>query len=326
MPNYPMILLAAIGRQASLAYAGSVVLGLALPQLANLLRPFIPISIFVFIMLAFARANIAGLRNVARQPRRLLFAVSVSAAIPPLIGWIFLTLPASAALDPGIRLGIALMAAAPPLMASPVYAGLLGFENSFALTTLVAGMAITPITAPVLASFLAGADVPISPLDLARRLALFIGSGILAGVFLRRLMGAPRLIALKNELDGLGVLMFFLFAVAAMDGVIEAALAAPLVIASMLALALLFSLIGFFAGYFSLRFFGFNDRFSVSICIGLRNLGLLIAPIIAIVPQRTFLYFAIAQLPIYFAPVFLKWLKSRLEPPANPHRPPPAPR
>ena len=66
--------------------------------------------------------------------------------------------------------------------------------------------------------------------------------------------------------------------------------------------------------YALLRPFGFDDRFSASIGIGLRNMGLLIAPILAVVPKNTFLYFALAQIPIYVAPVVLKAVKARLEP------------
>ncbi len=64
-----------------------------------------------------------------------------------------------------------------------------------------------------------------------------------------------------------------------------------------------------------------------SICISLRNMGLLVAPLLAIVPKTTFLYFALAQIPIYIAPVVLKAVKARLEPrkPARPTHDPPDP-
>jgi BASS family bile acid:Na+ symporter len=66
--------------------------------------------------------------------------------------------------------------------------------------------------------------------------------------------------------------------------------------------------------YLALRGTGFNDQFSVAICIGLRNMGLLITPILSIAPKTTFLYFALAQIPVYVAPVILKAAKRWLEP------------
>lgn len=301
-----------IGRHATSAYALSIFLGLALPQLATVLRPVIPISIFTFIVLAFARANLPGLRAVASRPGRLGAGFLLSTLAPPLIGW--LALQALPGLDPGIRLGIALMAAAPPLMASPVYAAVLGLENSFALTVLVLGMVVAPLASPFFASFLAGAEVPISPVALAERLTIFIGGGIVIGLVLRRVLGTARIAAVKNELDGLGVVLFFLFAIAAMDGVIDAALRAPLLVLGMLALSSLFCVVNFAASYLLTGAFGFNDRFSMAISIGLRNMGLLIAPIISLVPTNTFLYFALAQVPVYVAPLVLKAAKARLEP------------
>jgi BASS family bile acid:Na+ symporter len=310
----PRSALAFVGRHATIAYALSIVLGLGLPQLASALRPFIPISIFVFIMLAFARANLPGLKVVATHPARLAGALAISAVAPPLVALAYLTSPLAADIDPALRLGIALMAAAPPLMASPVYAQLLGFENSLALTVLVIGMAIAPLTAPVIATYLAGAEVPITPVQLAQRLALFIGGGMICGLILRRWAGVPRLTALKCELDGVGVLMFFLFAIAAMDGVIDETLARPLFMLKLLALSTILAMITFLVGYLGLRGLGFNDRFSVSICVGLRNMGLLITPILSIAPKTTFLYFALAQIPVYVAPLMLRAAKRLLEP------------
>lgn len=313
MLNLPRILLQRLGQHAAPAYAISIFLGLALPQLAAAMRPAIPITIFIFIMLAFARMNLPGIRAVAAAPKRLGAVLLVSCLVPPIVGYLALHLPWFRDLDPGIQLAIAMMASAPPLMAAPVYALLLGFENSLALAALVLGMVVVPLTAPTFTSLLAGADVPISPLALAERLFYFVGSGMLGGLILRRIAGLARLQAAKLELDGIGVLMFFLFAIAAMDGVLTATIATPGLMLLMLVLSTGFSTLNFAIAYLLFRPFDFNDRFSASICIGLRNMGLLVAPIITILPKNTFLYFALAQIPIYIAPMVLKALKARLE-------------
>jgi bile acid:Na+ symporter, BASS family len=98
-----------------------------------------------------------------------------------------------------------------------------------------------------------------------------------------------------------------------MDGVLVATLATPGLMALMLALSTGFSALNFTIAYLLFRPMAFNERFSASICIGLRNMGLLVAPIITILPKTTFLYFALAQIPIYVAPLALKALKARLE-------------
>jgi bile acid:Na+ symporter, BASS family len=315
MVDWPRLLLQRLGRHAAAAYAISIFLGLALPQLAAAMRPAIPVTIFIFIMLAFARMNLPGMKAVLKAPKRLLAVLAVSCLLPPAVGYLFLHLPWFRGLDPGIQLAIAMMASAPPLMAAPVYAALLGFENSLALATLVLGMATTPLLAPLFTSLLAGAEVPISPLALAERLFWFVGMGMVGGLILRRIAGVPRLQAVKLELDGLGVLMFFLFAIAAMDGVLEAGLREPRLMLTMLALSCFFCVLNFGLGFALFRPFGFNDRFSAAIGIGLRNMGIVVAPLLTVVPKTTFLYFALAQIPIYIAPVVLRALKARLSPP-----------
>lgn len=322
MLDWPRLLLQRLGRHAAPAYAISIFLGLALPQLAAAMRPAIPITIFVFIMLAFARMNLPGIKAVLTAPKRLLIVLAVSCLLPPLVGYLFLQLPWFRALDPGIQLAIAIMASAPPLMAAPVYAALLGFENSLALASLVLGMATTPLLAPIFTSLLAGAEVPISPLALAERLFWFVGTGMVGGLILRRVAGTPRLQAVKLELDGLGVLMFFLFAIAAMDGVLDATLQNPLLMLTMLGLSCFFCALNFTLAFVLFRPFAFNDRFSAAIGIGLRNMGIVVAPLLAVVPKTTFLYFALAQIPIYVAPVVLKALKARLEPDKSREAPP----
>jgi BASS family bile acid:Na+ symporter len=314
MLDWPRLLLQRLGRHAAAAYAISIFLGLALPQLAAAMRPAIPITIFIFIMLAFARMNLPGMKAVFGAPKRLLLVLAVSCTLPPLVGYVFLHLPWFRDLDPAIKLAVAMMASAPPLMAAPVYAALLGFENSLSLASLVLGMATTPLLAPIFANLLAGAEVPITPLALAERLFWFVGSGMVGGLILRRIAGMARLQAVKLELDGVGVLMFFLFAIAAMDGVLDATMREPLLMLTMLGLSCFFSGLNFALAYALFRPFAFNDRFSASIGIGLRNMGLLVAPILAVVPKNTFLYFALAQIPIYVAPVVLKAVKARLQP------------
>jgi bile acid:Na+ symporter, BASS family len=199
-------------------------------------------------------------------------------------------------------------------MASSAFMLVLGLENSLALTLLVLGMLVAPVASPAFASLLAGAAVPISPLMLAEKLALFIGLGMVLGLLLRRLVGYARITALKPELDGTGVLLYFVFAIAAMDGVIDTTLRQPLFVLGLLALTAGIAALGFALTWGLARSFGFNDRFSLATSVAFRNMGLLMTPIFSLVPPTTFLYFALAQIPVYVGPMVLKAVKARLEP------------
>jgi bile acid:Na+ symporter, BASS family len=128
-----------------------------------------------------------------------------------------------------------------------------------------------------------------------------------------------RIRANKEVFDGVGVLMYFIFAVAAMDGVIDAALSRPGMVAQFLAFAFLMAGLGFLTAWFVLRPLPPAERFVLGYATLQRNMGLLIAALGAAAPKTTFLFFALAQFPIYLMPLIVKPLAERLSaaPPAD---------
>ena len=132
-------------------------------------------------------------------------------------------------------LGLAIMGAAPPIMSSPAVAILYGFEPSLIIASVIVTTVVSPVVAPVLVEFLAGAAVPLDRWVLTLRLVLFVGGGMLVAAILRRWLGLARIRAMKANLDGFGVLMYFIFAIAAMDGVTRAALDNPRLVLFVLA-------------------------------------------------------------------------------------------
>ena len=187
------------------------------------MRPVLPVCIFFFVTLAFARADFGGVRRVLYRPGALAFAFAwITFALPLLIALGLLAV-GRGALSPGLLLGMALVAAAPPLMGFPVYAALLGLDNSMGIMLLVLSLVATPFVSPPLADVIAGEAVPIDPVQLGFRLLLMLAGCGVACMALRKAAGTARLAAWRNELDGVNVVLYFLFAIAAMDGVIAAA-------------------------------------------------------------------------------------------------------
>ncbi|MCP8940421.1 hypothetical protein NK718_17995 [Alsobacter sp. SYSU M60028] len=294
--------LAWLGRHGAAGFAVSIFLGLALPWLASSFRPFLPASIFLFVTLSFARADFAGVRRVMRRPA-MMAATSVwmVLAMPALIG-IGLAAIGRGAVEPGLLLGIALVAAAPPLMGFPAYAALLGLDNSLGIALLVITLAVTPFVAPPLASFVAGSAVPIDSVVLGVRLfGLLAGAGG-AALLLRRIAGPERLAAARHQLDGVFVLIYFFFAIAAMDGVIGQTLADPLRTVLYLAVGSGLALLGLGAAMLALRSLGAGEAFVLGLGTGMRNTGLLVGAMGAACPPDTYLFFALLQFPIYLAP------------------------
>jgi BASS family bile acid:Na+ symporter len=101
-----------------------------------------------------------------------------------------------------------------------------------------------------------------------------------------------------------------------MDGVLAAATRDPGQVARFLGVAFLISITGFAAAGLLLRPLVPADRFVLGYGTGQRNMGLLIAALGAATPDSTFLFFALAQFPIYLMPQIVKPLARRFAPAA----------
>jgi BASS family bile acid:Na+ symporter len=303
-----------VGRHGPLGFALSILLGLALPGLAATMRPVLPLTIFCFVALAFARADFASLRRVAGRPAAFAIALAwITFGLPVLVE-VALVAVGRENVSPGLLLGLALVAAAPPLMGFPVYAALLGFDNSLGMALLVVSMATTPLLSPPLAGFLAGEAVPIQASTLGLRLLLLLGGSLIACLVLRRVMGVQRIAAQRNVLDGINVLLYFIFAIAAMDGVIDAARATPGKVLAYLAIAFAIAAGGFLAAQVAMRFFGPSQAFVLGLGTGMRNSGLLVAAMGAACPPDTYLLFSLVQVPVYCAPLLVSPLARAIVP------------
>ena len=134
-----------------------------------------------------------------------------------------------------------------------------------------------------------------------------------AAAVLRRWPSArSRIRAHKAQFDGAGVVMYFLFAIAAMDGVLAArdrgsrpGRALPRRSPSRSRSR------AFARRRGSCAALAPGDRFVLGYATGQRNMGLLIAALGAATPDTTFLFFALAQFPIYLMPQLVKPLARR---------------
>jgi len=97
-----------------------------------------------------------------------------------------------------------------------------------------------------------------------------------------------------------------------MDGVLAAMLNEPGRVARFLSVAILLSLTGFTVTWLALRSVAPAERLVLGYATGQRNMGLLIAALGADTPATTFLFFALAQFPVYVGPQIIKPLAARL--------------
>lgn len=307
----PAAALAWLGRQGTRAVALSIFVGLLVPGAAAAFKPWLGETVFALLCLAFLRVEPAALREVLRRPALVLGATAwVMLALPVALGSLFFALGLGSSM-PGLYLILILQIAAPALMSSPAFAALMGLDVALTLAGLILCTAIVPLTASSFTHLFLGTSL-ISPLAFGAKLFGFIaGSALVAGI-VRGLSGRRFIDAQRERIDGLSVIGMFVFAMAAMDGVGAHALANPLLVIELTALTFALSL-----GVIALTTVVFiragrGRAFAIGILAGNRNVGVMLAATGFAVPDIAWLYFGLAQLPIYLLPQFFKPLAQRL--------------
>ncbi|HZD90377.1 MAG TPA: Na+-dependent transporter, partial [Pseudolabrys sp.] len=212
---------------------------------------------------------------------------------------------------PGLYFMLVLQMAAPGLMSSPAIAALLGLDVALTLGSLIVSAAIVPLTAGFFTHNFLGRAL-ISPAAFGLKLFAIIAGSALAATVIRKLAGRAFIEAQSRRIDGLSVLAMSSFAIAAMDGVSAHMVRDPLLVIGLLALAftLALGLIALTALVF--RPAGRARALAIGLIAGNRNIGLMLAATGFMVPDVSWLYFALAQFPIYLLPHLLRPLARRL--------------
>ena len=307
----PAAALSLAGRHGTLVAAASVFVGLAIPGLAAACKPYLGEAIVVMLTLAFLRVDPNELFHHFTRPGLVALATLwAMLLVPTVLGIGFLAFGLDQSM-PGLYFMLVLQMSAPGLMSSPALAALLGLDVALTLATLIVSTAITPLTASLFTHVFLGTALA-SPFGFGLRLFLIITGCALAAAIIRHVAGPTFIAAQRERIDGLSVIAMFMFAVAAMDGVADHFRSNPLLVIELtvLAFALALGLIAVTALVF-LRA-GRARAFAIGLIAGNRNIGLMLAASGFAVPDVAWLYFALAQFPIYLLPHLLKPLVRRL--------------
>ncbi len=306
-----MAMLAFFGRHGTIAVALSVVIGLALPMLAAFFKPLLGPAIIMMLILAFLRVEPSALAGLARRPALpVMSALWIMVAMPVILGVIFNASGLAASL-PDLYLMLMLQACAPGLMSSPALAALIGVDVALTLAGLVLTMAVAPVVAALFTHVFLGVTI-ITPVELAIRLFFIIAGSAAAAAIIRRMAGTARIERNRDTIDGLSVAGMFIFAMAAMDGVAAHFIAAPLFVTALTLLTFALSLGTMLATTLLFLPSGRERAFSIGILAANRNVGLMLTATGFAVPELAWLYFGLAQFPIYLLPLVLKPLARRL--------------
>ncbi|MBV9555550.1 MAG: Na+-dependent transporter [Pseudolabrys sp.] len=302
--------LAAIGRHGTGAVAASIFAGMLIPGLAPALKPWLGEAIVALLTLAFLRVQPAALLLIARKPALVIMTAAwVMLVTPALLAFLFIAGGLRDSL-PDLYFILILQSCAPSLMSSPAMAALIGVDVALTLASLLLSTALAPLTASVFTHLFLG-NALIDPPAFGLKLFLIIAGSALAATIVRRIAGNARIEAHSQVIDGLSVIGMFVFAAAAMDGVLAHAIARPVFVLGLTALTFVIAL-GMMA-LTALLFMpaGRNRAFAIGILTGNRNIGLMMTAVGFAVPDLAWLYFGLAQFPIYLLPMALKPLAQR---------------
>lgn len=299
-----LLVLSWIGRQKARAVAVLVVIGLALPNLGALLRPFVTEAVAGLLFIAFLRIDAGRLKTHLRRPGLVVFGSAWSMLGVPLL---FATACFLAGIDrsnPSLFAGLMLQSIASPMMAAPALAALMGLDATLVLATLILSSIAVPVTAP-LVSGLIGLDLAFSPLMLGVKLTAIIAGAAAFGLLTRRIVGVERIGRFGTEIDGINILILFIFIAAVMGDVGVRFLAQPALVAGLTVLAFAIFAALLTVTLFVFRFAGRQQAMALAMMTSQKNMGLMLAATGGLLPDMTWLYFAVGQFPIYLSPLML---------------------
>jgi len=207
-------LLRTAGQHGAAIVIAGVVLGLALPFLADLARPYLAIAIFIFTFGSFLKFDGASFKHeVANVKRNALMVLWATFGIP-LVVLVIMTL---ARPGPELAQGLLFWSLVPASPACVAFASILRLNAPIALMATVLGTAAAPFYIPALAVLLGGYQINIDPISTCLHLVLLIGGAAVAAMATKRLAGG--FVRDNPEaMTGIAVLAMFLAGMGSMRG------------------------------------------------------------------------------------------------------------
>lgn len=300
-----------IGRQKSGAIAVLVIIAILSPGLGTLLKPFVTHAVFGLLFLAFLRTDYAQTAGLVKNPALVIAATVWTTLLIPILIVFICTVTGLKEHYPEIFLGITLQAIASPITAAPAIAVIIGLDGTLVLVALVASTVLVPFSAPVIVAAF-GLELSLSPMAFGVKLFCILAGAAALGAIVRILLGSKLIKARSDEIDGINIALLFIFVCAVMGGLGQDIVDRPLpvLVLTMLAFALFFTLLAVTFAVFKAA--GTERAFALAMMASQRNMGLMLAGTSGIVPDLTWLYFAVSQIPLYLSPLLLAPLVKRI--------------
>lgn len=297
-----MSLLAFCARHGRWGLVVGLVAGLALPGLAQAMRPWLPHMVAGLLCITAFRVGYRGsIGQLSAAPRVLAEVLVLQLALPLLGLAVVFAFGLSATTA---ALAVVLMLSAPSISGSPNFAVLVGHDPAPAMQIMVMGMALFPLTIlPILLllgpAFGDTSGVLVTSLRLIVIIFLATGTGFLARA--RFLPNASP--AQIQSLDGAGVIALVVIVVGLMAGIGPVFTQQPLALFGWVSLV--------FAVNFGLQVLSFTlgprgpRAAPFSIIAGNRNVALFLLALPPELTDRLLPFIGCYQLPMYLTPLVM---------------------
>ncbi len=297
-----------IGRRGSLGLIAGLLCGLGLPDVAQIVRPWVTEAIAAMLVVSGirigARQALSGLVHVRDV---LSIVLILQLALPMAVAF---ALRFAGLVDAPLALSLVLMLAAPSVTGAPSFAVMAGYDPAPGMRFLIVGTVLFPITAlPVLAVLDLG-NSPVAAVTQSARLAVMIAMAVGAGFALRSLRPALAEPRLRPSLDGASTVFLGVAVIGLMSEIGPLLRTDPIRLLPWVGAAVLVNFgLQFLARRFLVARSG-DDRVAISILAGNRNIALFLFALPPDITAPLMIFIGCYQIPMYLTPTVLRFRRS----------------
>jgi len=296
------------GQNGAAVVIAGVIIGLCIPFLSELARPYLSVAIFIFTFGSFLKFDSKSIGSeIPNLKRNSLMILGATFGVPLSIVLIMIiTRP-----GPELAQGLLFWALVPVSPACVAFAAILRLNIPIALLATVLGTAASPFYIPALAAVFGGYHLDIDPIETCRHLLLLVGGAYLASLAVKRL-ASPFIRENPEAITGIAVLAMFLAGMGSMRGMQAQLLAQPETSLAfvLLAYGLLFG--AELAGTLLFWRYGKTAAYTAGLISGTRSITLAWVVLGNHVLPLADLFLATGMVAKYTAPGLTKWLFARI--------------
>ena len=296
-------------RHSPVLMLASILTGLALPDLAAALRPWVvPVSV-VMVPLSVLRVDMRRLGEALRTPTTVLLAAAVVLiGVPLAVGAI-----ASAAGLPGwLATGLVLVAAAPPLSSSAAFSILLRTDAALVTAISLCATFAAPATLWLVAAALPEIGAGIETTALVAWLAGLIAFAFCIAFAVRGLCGEDRLRRAAPGIDAAIVTLVLVIGVGVMHEIGQALRADPALGFAVFGATWALSVLSCGVAVGAFWWAGRDFALAVGVVAAVKNIALMVAAVAQVAEPDILLVVMTAQLPIFLMPLVMRSIFGRI--------------